>query len=319
MGKRQLGNRKSLKVLKGGSGKKQSGNRLKKLILYSIAVLIILVSLNHGANFIRDYMTAKLLEVQVVEIDNINQGVYGTGFFIRDEKVLDSTFNLSKNSIPHLTRVRRGQELGGNKAPVSGIISFSVDGFENYQPIIDANLLAVLNRIDTENTQEVRTGISQAKIVNNFFTDIIVKLSWESGHAIYDHLFLNNTNRILVRVGNDELSQILFMDVREIKEEGNNYIIHLFTNQLRDDFVDLRFSDVFFIMDTLTGIQLPSKAIIRELDRTGVYSLSRNRVVFREVAVIKEEGNFVWVIGLNNNSEVILNPQIVSPGQWIRF
>lgn len=318
MAKKHL-NHKKFTVIKGGSDRNFSGNKLKKWIMYGIIGMIVLVTLNHGANYFRNYIIAKMLDVQVVKINSIYEGVHGTGFYLREEQVLDSTFRVLKDEVPPLTRVRKGQPLGGGKAPISGLVLYTTDGYESYQPIIDDNLIAVFTRLDEETAQEVSTGNLRAKIVNNYQTDIIVKLPWNSGEAIKDYLFINNTSSIRVRLGSDTYTQILPVNVREIKEHDNSFIIHLFSDQLKDDLVDVRFSEVFFIMDTITGIKLPSSSLVNEQGKIGVYTLARNRVVFREVAVMKEDEGFVWVVGLSNNQEVILNPEIVSPGQWIKF
>lgn len=318
MAKKHLHNKK-FTVIKGGRERSFSGNKFKKWILYGIIGMIVLVTLSHGANYFRNYITAKMLDIQIVKINSVHEGVYGTGLYLREELVLDSTFRVLKDELPPLTRVRKGQPISGGNAPISGLILYSTDGYETYQPIIDDNLVAVFSRLEDEATQEVSAGSARVKIVNNYQTDIMVKVPWNSGEAIKDYLFLNNTSSITARLGSDTYTQILPVDVKEIEEHGNSYIIHLFSDQLKDDLVDVRFSEVFFIMDTITGIKLPTSSLVKEQDKVGVYSLSRNRVVFREVAIMKEDEGYVWVVGLSNNQEVILNPEIVSPGQWIKF
>ncbi|SES73357.1 HlyD family efflux transporter periplasmic adaptor subunit [Anaerobranca gottschalkii] len=302
---------KNFRVLKGGvEGKTSKINFKKWIFLIGIGVIAFFI-IAHVANNLRDYITAKLLEIEVVEIKSMEQGIHGIGFFLREEKVLRGV-NKSQLSLPPYTRIRKGQNLFGDYlAPIAGLIVYNIDGYESFE-VNDQNLLNVFKDIDG-NYKEVVQSSEGIKIVNNYQTDIMVKIDREYGEL------LHGLSRVRVRLGNEEISQILFVDVKGMEQHNDYYLIHLFSDELKDDFIALRFSDVFFILDTITGIPLPQSAIVIKEGKPGVYVLQRNRVVFWEIAKIKEEGGKVWVVGLRDNQQVILNPNIVKEGQWIKF
>lgn len=305
---------RNFKVLKGGTEKKGLSRKVKKILVFGVVGILLFSVIAHGVNYFKDYMTARMLEIEVVEISSINDGVFGTGFYIREEKIVNGGQSIQQGDIPHLTRVRRGQSLSSSvDAPISGLVMYFADGYEGFEPYVDDRLIAVFNDADEHLAREVSTGSDQVKIVNNYHTDIMVKVDREAGDLIKD------LSRVQVRLGDEEASQILWVNVKGVKDYADFYVIHLFSDEIQDTLVETRFSDVFFILETITGINLPKQSIVQEQDKTGVYTLQRNRVVFREIAVMKEEGNEVWVVGLQNNQQVILNPQIVKNGQWIKF
>jgi putative membrane fusion protein len=302
---------KNFRVLKGGVEGKGSKLNYKKWIFYLIIGVLAFFIVGHMANNLRDYITAKLLEIEVVEIKSMDQGIWGIGFYLREEKVLKG-ISKSQLSLPPNTRVRKGQNLFGDYvAPIAGLIVYNIDGYESFE-FNNQNVLSVFKDIE-QNYKEVAQGNEGVKIVNNYQTDIIVKIERKYGEL------LHGLSRVRVRLGNEEISQILFVDIKGMEQQSDYYLIHLFSDELKDDFLALRFSDVFFILDTITGIPLPQSAIVTKEGKTGVYVLQRNRVVFWEIAKIKEENGKIWVVGLRDNQQVILNPQIVNEGQWIKF
>lgn len=326
MGKRPLNSNKGFTVIKGGNqNKKLLSNKAMKIIIFSVVSTVLFFIAIRGINTVRDYLTARMLQIEYVDVNSMNEGIYGTGLYIRDEKVIESYGNVElTGKLPQLSRVRKGQSLGkqgGNEviAPVSGLVLYYTDDYEQISLGTNVEDIAVLDFFNYEEyqvmevSQNPNSGDKLLKIVNNYHTEIIVRLDVAEAGQLWD------LDRVRVKLEAGDNSLVKWVDIKGTATHGDYTYVHLFSDGITDDFIDVRFSNVFFILDTITGIKLPEDAIVSDQGKTGIYSLSRNRVVFREVVPMKEEGGYVWVTGLSEKQGVILNPKIVKIGQRIKF
>lgn len=330
MQKRPLNSNKNFKVIKGGNNTKRLLKpKIAKLIFICVISLLLFFVAVKGINSVRDYMTARMLEVEYVQINSINQGIYGTGLYIRDEKVIASSTSIELvGSPPPLTRVRKGQLLGTQGSnevvsPMAGLLIYTTDDYEHVKiDIEDRSTLSYFDNVDyevKEVAQKPKSGDKLLKIVNNYYIDIFVRLDVHDAMQIWDEDKNQVMDKVRVKLSDGDNSLVKWMDIKGSMTHGDFTLVHLFTDEITDDFVDVRFSDVFFILDSLTGIKLPQEVLVAKQGETGIYSLYKNKVVFREIVLLKEEGDYVWVAGLRDNQAVILNPGIVKIGQRIKF
>ncbi|WP_353892192.1 HlyD family efflux transporter periplasmic adaptor subunit [Proteinivorax hydrogeniformans] len=317
-------NSKGFSVVSGGKAKNQNPNRpspIKAVIFFVIAAVFLFLA-SQGFLWIRDFAVSQMIITEHIEMASAQRGVYGDGVFLWDEKVVYSPTSGSLDTeIKQFQRVRKEQIIGtvGQteiETPKSGLIVFYNDGLEYIETGLDnRELINVFEQQDDYARQTISSSSSGEplfKVIDNFNSDLIVKMQKEKFEKMQE------LSSVRVKIISESVSQMLTADIFDSVAQGDYAFVHLKPRNIKEDFFGERFSEVFFILDTLEGIKLPLQALVQHEGQEGVYLVNRNKVDFKEVIVMEKDSEYVWVHGLTESSEVILNPKLVNIGQKIR-
>ncbi|WP_350344858.1 HlyD family efflux transporter periplasmic adaptor subunit [Proteinivorax tanatarense] len=321
--KKKEWNNKRFSVVSGGKDRiKPASFSLLKVTILVIAAAFFLFLLSHSFLWIRDFAVSRMIITEYIEVTSMQQGVYGDGLFIWDEEVVYSPRNGSfQTDFEQFQRARKDQTIGSIgdleiTSPKAGLIVFHKDGFEYLEAGLDnPEIIKAFEQQDyytKETTASSGSGKPLFKVVDNFNSQLIVKMGKEKFESMQE------LSKVRVNLRSGSVNQMVVADIVDYTISGENALVHVKPHNVNENFFNERFAKVFFILDTVEGIKLPSHALIDHKGQEGVYVINRNKVEFRDVVIVDKDAEYVWVYGLDKNSEVIFNPKLVKDGQKIR-
>ncbi len=179
------------------------------------------------------------------------------------------------------------------KADESGIVSYKVDGYEEYFNVNDFSELTKekLEDIEMKTGQLVATSSECGKIVNNFQCYIAVMIdSDEARNAQIG-------NKVKIRLAN---TQEITSEIKYIKDEKNNNKIIVFELKSGVEYlINYRKVSVDVIWWSDSGLKVPKDSIIKENDISYVI---RNRAGYTDkipIKILRENGRFSLVDNYN--------------------
>lgn len=208
------------------------------------------------------------------------------------DKLLDRKINFIESSANTSTYVKElikerkkyENELAQNaisvKAPISGIISYRVDGLEE---ILSSNNieninLQLLKEINLKTGQIVATSTKKGKVIDNFKYHIVIVMdSEEAKSAVVGQ-------KVKLRLStNDEIDA----KISNIKEEENKRLIVFEIDKMTENLVNYRKVTVEVIWWSNTGLKVPNQAIIQ--DEKNLNYVIRQRLGVLEKVLVKVE------------------------------
>ena len=182
------------------------------------------------------------------------------------------------------------------KAPISGVVSYKVDGLEEVLSPNDFSKLTkeVLEGIDFKTGQIIATNNESGKIIQNFNCYLAVILnSVEAQNAK-----LNQT--VMLRLSNNkEVSS----KIVNIQKDGDDNIIIFQIDDSIEEFINYRKVSIDVIWWSHSGLKVPNSAIVWEEEKSYVI---RNRAGYTDkilVKVLKQNDNYT-IIGQYKTEEL---------------
>lgn len=176
-------------------------------------------------------------------------------------------------------------------APISGIVSYKIDGYENFFNSKNIEYLSreLLESIDVKMGQIIESSTEKAKIVNNY--------------ACYIAVIMNSEEAKAAKVGDKVSLEFLNLEaitasIENIFEEDTGTRVIVFkVNHNVEKLLDSRKISVNVIWWSKSGLKVPNSAIITEDNKNYII---RNKAGYKEKVLIK-------VLKQNENYAIIDN------------
>lgn len=205
-------------------------------------------------------------------------------------------------------------------APEAGIVSFQVDGFEQFGPgnypylkeeEIVSNLEKFQEKVELDLNGRLTRGTPLLRIIDNYRWYISVVVDEETAAFLKDLPQLG----IYFDFAPEERVQGRLV---EAYEEGLDFFLTWEITRQLPDFYLQRATKVKLSYARQEGIVLPRSAIIDREEAEGVYLLEAGAARFQEVEIIQTDEEEALVEGLTHNCQVIINPESISDGMMAR-
>lgn len=307
----------------------------KKLLLLYRAIFLVVVIWFLGSS-LYSFILGHLIKTHIVESSVVESKFPVTAYLIRDEIAISAPIT---GRI--LNKARPGERVGYGRpvfqvegttgtalqtgapvtvtAPMAGVVTYISDGLEE---IFRPNELQSLDKekienlkveyIDNSNDDMVEKGKRFCKIINNleglqlyleFPLDIFAKPLQQGGQITIHFPNLNReiTGTIIDLKGVVGTAQVLL----KLPETWYSLL-----NQ--------RTLEVELVLEKKEGIIIPQKALVKKDNQeTGVYWLRKGFVFWQPVEIISEDGENLLIEGLEQFTEIVLNPGLVKEGQYV--
>ena len=220
----------------------------------------------------------KLLEKKISTLGEINGATNELKELIKQRNDLS---NQISNSTKYLT------------APMSGIVSYKIDGLESKLTTQDFNKLSAeyLKSLNLKTGQIISTSSEAGKVIENFKYYIAVPMN--SKEAMSSEL----GDKIKIRLStNDETNA----EIVHINEEDDERIIIIKIDRLTEKLINYRKISFDVIWSSDSGLKVPNKAIIK--DEKGLTYVIRKRSEYLTkllVKVVNENENYSIVTTYN--------------------
>ncbi len=220
----------------------------------------------------------KLLEKKISTLGEINGATNELKELIKQRNDLS---NQISNSTKYLT------------APMSGIVSYKIDGLESELTTQDFNKLSAeyLKSLNLKTGQIISTSSEAGKVIENFKYYIAVPMN--SKEAMSSEL----GDKIKIRLStNDETNA----EIVHINEEDDERIIIIKIDRLTEKLINYRKISFDVIWSSDSGLKVPNKAIIK--DEKGLTYVIRKRSEYLTkllVKVVNENENYSIVTTYN--------------------
>lgn len=182
------------------------------------------------------------------------------------------------------------------KAPMSGIVSYRVDGLEES---LSPDNFSVINEqylesLDLKTNQIISASNECGKVIDNFKCYIAVTMN--STEAMEAKL----NDKVKIRIANNEEENAKIVQINE--ESGKRTIIFQI-NKMTDVLINHRKISVDVIWWDVTGLKVPNQALTQE---NGLYYITRNRagVQTKILVKIKKQAEKYSIIESYKNEEL---------------
>lgn len=166
------------------------------------------------------------------------------------------------------------------KAPMSGIMSYRVDGLETILSTnnIDTINLQLLEDLNLKTGQIIATSTKKGKVIDNFKYCIATPMDSEDAENAKDG------QRVKLRLStNDEIDAT----ITSIKEEGNKKLIIFEIDKMTEKLIDYRKITFDVIWSSDSGLKVPNQAILQ--DENGLNYVIRQRLGYLTKILVKVE------------------------------
>lgn len=234
----------------------------------------------------------KAIEKQIEEkMQNINK-LTNYQEIIENKKNIDSLISKKINFIGDVTenkeiktlvkernsyeeKLKKGAEY--QKAEISGIVSYRVDGLEDKLSIDNFNEITekYLNDLDLRTGKIISTSNECGKVIDNFKCYIAITMN--SKNAMQAEV----GDSIKLRISNNEECKAKIVQINE--ESGKRTIIFEI-NKMSGELINHRKIAIDVIWWDVSGLKIPKQALIQE---NGLYYVIRNRAGIQTKLLVK--------------------------------
>ena len=215
----------------------------------------------------------KLIETQIEEKIEKLRNLNNTGEITENNKDINNLLEKkistlaentgATNELKQLIKQRNGineQIRNSTKylsAPISGIVSYKVDGLEEELTTVDFSKynLDYLNGLNLKTGQIVATSSEAGKVIDNFKYYIAVSMNSEEAM----NTKIGKTVKIRLST-NDEIKA----KIVHINEEGNGRVLIFEIDRLTEKLINYRKISFDVIWSSYSGLKVPNKAIVKE-------------------------------------------------------
>ncbi|MDP4108961.1 MAG: HlyD family efflux transporter periplasmic adaptor subunit [Bacillota bacterium] len=200
-----------------------------------------------------------------------------------------------------------GGRIKNIRSPVSGYFSKTVDGFES---LLDPKNM---DKLSTDTILNLEKSVSAEKL-QDAVGKIVYGFSWYFAAVIgeneADTLTVGRTVRLRFSQGPGYDVPAI---VDRIKKDGDGKALVIFqSNYMDDEIVSMRYQQVDIIKKSVEGIRVSKGAIRLKDGKEGVFVISGNRVIFKEIKRLFVTDSFYVVSAKGkNDSDISIYDEIV--------
>ena len=264
---------------------KEISNKINK-IDYQIQELL------EAENSVKSSADVKAIENQIEsEIANVNQ-LKNYQEINECKRNIDTLISKKINFIKNITENNEIKELIDQRneyenqlknvseyiiAPISGIVSYRVDGLEEKLTVNNFSEITeqYLNDLDLKTEQVVATSNESGKVIDNF--KCYIAMTMNSEQAMNAEI----GDKVKLRVFD---KQEIDATIKHINEEYDKRTIIFETNKMTEDLISHRKIEVNVIWWSATGLKVPNQALIEE---NGLYYVIRNKAGSQSKILVK--------------------------------
>ena len=214
--------------------------------------------------------------------------------FIGDVTENKEIKNLVKERNELENKLKKGSEY--QKAPMSGIVSYRVDGLE--ETLSPDNFNAIneqyLESLDLKTNQIISASNECGKIIDNFKCYIAVTMNSKEA------MEAKTNDTVKIRIANTEEESAKIVQINE--ESGKRTIIFQI-NKMNDVLINHRKISVDVIWWDISGLKVPNQALIQE---NGLYYVTRSKagVQTKILVKVKKQTDKYSIIEAYKNEEL---------------
>ena len=191
-------------------------------------------------------------------------------------------------------KLKNGSEY--QKAPMSGIVSYRVDGLETTLSPDNFNIIneQYLESLDLKTNQIISASNECGKVIDNFKGYIAVTMNSKEAMEAK----VNDTVKIRIANNEEENAKII-----QINEESGKRTIIFQINKMTDALINHRKISVDVIWWDISGLKIPNQALIQE---DGLYYVVRNKanVQTKMLVKVKKQTDKYSIIEAYKNEEL---------------
>lgn len=202
--------------------------------------------------------------------------------------------NLVKERNELENKLKKGSEY--QKAPMSGIVSYRVDGLESTLSPNNFNAIneQYLESLDLKTNQIISASNECGKVIDNFKCYIAVTMNSKEA------MEAKTNDTVKIRIANTEEESAKIVQINE--ESGKRTIIFQI-NKMNDVLINHRKISVDVIWWDVSGLKVPNQALIQE---NGLYYVTRNKagVQAKILVKVKKQADKYSIIEAYKNEEL---------------
>ena len=205
------------------------------------------------------------------------------------------------------------------ESPFAGLVSYQIDGLEErYVPEFPYELLQRYKETEDkpsegdsiERNMIINRGSPIFKIVDNYEWFFSIAVDHETGRRIGNR----NNVEVTFSFAPDEQVSGYKVDIEMDRDSGLTFLTYRFRRQL-PGFTRQRWVEADIKYHTVSGVEVPDRAIFQDGEEYGLFLNDRGIVVYRPVELLYRGEDFVLIEGINPESIVITRPDLVQEGQ----
>lgn len=208
-------------------------------------------------------------------------------------------------------------------APLSGIVTYHIDGYENVRTGDDVQALDLAKIYEDERQNDyqwqlAREGVTFAKIINNL-DDIFMYLDCEQNS--YTETFAEGDK---IRIRFPELSYSTICRVVEIESyqkaanKSSRLMVKVDLGTAEQNVFSRRVWQVELPYDVAHVVEIPKAAIIYQDNEAGVFELDKGFAYWRSIEISEEKTDTVIVENLAEGAQIVTTPQYVKEGEFVK-
>lgn len=206
-------------------------------------------------------------------------------------------------------------------APISGIVSYHIDGYENMSDIDEIKDLDFRSIYEDTFTNDGKTNASKDAVAGEVYAKVIDNLKEAYIYMAYnsdDNQFFNDEGDTL-RIRFPELNESTTGTVEEIIDNGDgNKFCKIALGPVSETFLTNRVVQAEIYQVETSTLNLAKDVLVYNDGDAGVYVVSNGKVQWQSVKVIKEDDDQVECETLPEGTVVVLTPNRVSPGDVVK-
>ncbi|MGE5415523.1 MAG: HlyD family efflux transporter periplasmic adaptor subunit [Acidobacteriota bacterium] len=304
----------------------EANKQVKKKKIIAVIMILVLVGVLYGLfSWAYSKISGMMINVQPVKIGRLEKIVRCRAVVINHEFVANAPGNgRFENLLREGEKVRKGGLVGyfyrtdTNEpekmwAPYSGVVCYHPDVRENWLQGLGLSssaeqILKYTPEPVNDGSFEYQAGQPVFRIIDNLVpTRLVVEM--ESKQAKKQGL--DQKNRVLIRYRDQELSKARF---ESVSENGEKLLAFLSFNQFQDALLETRRPLLDCVVDRGEGLVVPTNAIVKKGNKTGVFYLHEELYQFKTVQIVFMQDDLAIVKGVDEGERVVTTPSLVQEG-----
>lgn len=206
-------------------------------------------------------------------------------------------------------------------APISGIVSYRIDGYENMSDIEEIKDLDFRGIYEDTFTKDGKTNASDTATAGEAYAKVIDNLKeayiYMSYNSEDNHFFDNEGDSLRIRF--PELNESTTGTVEEIIDNGDGTkFCKIVLGPVSETFLTNRVVQAEIYQVETSTLKLEKDVLVYNDGDPGVYVVSGGTVQWQSVTIIKETDSSVECETLPEGTVIVLTPNRVSPGDVVK-
>lgn len=297
-----------------------------QMIVLGLLVFIVMWFVGNG---VYNAVNAVFVKTYVIESELERRFIDGYAFLrAENDMIVSSSLGEIKKIKKEGTRVAKNHavlsvlSIENNQttkkefyAPISGILSYHIDGYELLKSLEDIRGLDFAKIYESQKKFKDKLVVTEkgeriAKIIDNLKPVHIYMTVPKTDKAVFEKI------GDIVRVDFLDLGETTKAEVISIKEnqDKKSYFCEFELISASDKLLSNRIlsTEIYILKDAI--LEISAGTIVPYKDTMGVYILNDGIVAWRPLEVLKQNGNRYFCKPLPEGTEIILNPNRVDVG-----